>query len=315
MENQLKIEKELFAPLSVEEKKVNVIVRPSIGYWKDAWNRLSKDKMALISLITIIAIVGAAIIVPMFSKYDYAANNLTQTYLKPSAEHWFGTDDLGRDLFVRNFYGARYSLIIAVLAAVINLCIGVIYGGVAGFFGGIVDSILMRIVDILSSIPMTIYVIIFMAILNKPGAAGGSGLLTIVLGLSITYWIGMARIVRGDVLQLKQQEFVLAAKSLGASNGRILVRHLIPNCIGSIMVTLTLLIPEAVFTEAFLSFIGLGIAAPRASLGTLANEAMKGIYTYPYQLFFPAAMICIIILAFNLLGDGLSQALDPKNKR
>jgi len=315
MENQLKIEKELFAPLSIEEKKVNAIVRPSVGYWKDAWNRLSKDKMALISLITIIAIVGAAILVPMFSKYDYAANDLTQTYLKPSAEHWFGTDNLGRDLFVRNFYGARYSLVIAVLAAVINLCIGVIYGGVAGFFGGLVDSILMRIVDVLSSIPMTIYVIIFMAILNKPGAAGGGGLLTIVLGLSITYWIGMARIVRGDVLQLKQQEFILAAKSLGASNGRILVRHLIPNCIGSIMVTLTLLIPEAVFTEAFLSFIGLGIAAPRASLGTLANEAMQGIYTYPYQLFFPAGIICIIILAFNLLGDGLSQALDPKNKR
>ena len=315
MENQLKIEKELFAPLSAEEKKVNAIVRPSVGYWKDAWNRLTKDRIALISLITIIAIIGAAILVPMFSKYDYAANDLTQTYLKPSAEHWFGTDNLGRDLFVRNFYGARYSLIIAVLAAVINLCIGVIYGGIAGFFGGIVDSILMRIVDVLSSIPMTIYVIIFMAILNKPGAAGGGGLLTIVLGLSITYWIGMARIVRGDVLQLKQQEFVLAAKSLGASNGRILIRHLIPNCIGSIMVTLTLLIPEAVFTEAFLSFIGLGIAAPRASLGTLANEAMQGIYTYPYQLVFPAAIICITILAFNLLGDGLSQALDPKNKR
>jgi oligopeptide transport system permease protein len=315
MENQIKIEKELFAPLSAEEKKINAIVRPSVGYWKDAWNRLTRDRIALISLIAIIAIVGAAILVPMLSKYDYAANDLTQTYLKPSAEHWFGTDNLGRDLFVRNFYGARYSLIIAVLAAVINLCIGVIYGGVAGFFGGIVDSILMRIVDVLSSIPMTIYVIIFMAILNKPGAAGGGGLLTIVLGLSITYWIGMARIVRGDVLQLKQQEFVLAAKSLGASNGRILVRHLIPNCIGSIMVTLTLLIPEAVFTEAFLSFIGLGIAAPRASLGTLANEAMQGIYTYPYQLFFPAGIICIIILAFNLLGDGLSQALDPKNKR
>ena len=172
----------------------------------------------------------------------------------------------------------------------------------------------MRIVDVLYSIPLTIYVIIFMAILNKPGAAG-SGLLTIVLGLSITYWIGMARIVRGDVLQLKQQEFVLAAKSLGASNTRILIRHLIPNCIGSIMVTLTLLIPEAVFTEAFLSFIGLGIAAPRASLGTLANEAMVGIYTYPYQLVFPSVMICLIILAFNLFGDGLSQALDPKNKR
>lgn len=312
---KLKIDKDLFAPLSAEEKKVNAVVRPSVGYWQDAWRRLKKDKMAILSLIVIIAVVLAAIFVPIFSKYDYAANDLSSTYLKPSAEHWFGTDNLGRDLFVRNFYGARYSLIIAVLAAFINLVIGVIYGGVAGFFGGVVDGILMRIVDVLSSIPMTIYVIIFMAILNKPGTAGGGGLLTIVLGLSITYWIGMARIVRGDVLQLKQQEFVLAAKSLGSSNLRILVRHLIPNCIGSIMVTLTLLIPEAVFTEAFLSFIGLGIAAPRASLGTLANEAMQVIYTYPHQLFFPAAIICIIILAFNLLGDGLSQALDPKNKR
>lgn len=314
MENQMKIEKDLFIPLSEEEKKVKVSVRPSVSYWKDAWMRLKKDKFALASLIVIVVIIAAAIFVPWFSKYDYAANNLSATYLKPSAEHWFGTDNLGRDLFVRNFYGARYSLLIAVLAAVINLFIGVIYGGIAGFFGGMVDNILMRIVDVLYSIPLTIYVIIFMAILNKPGAAG-SGLLTIVLGLSISYWIGMARIVRGDVLQLKQQEFVLAAKSLGASNFRILIRHLIPNCIGSIMVTLTLLIPEAVFTEAFLSFIGLGIAAPRASLGTLANEAMVGIYTYPYQLVFPAVMICLIILAFNLFGDGLSQALDPKNKR
>ncbi|OOM81885.1 oligopeptide transport system permease protein OppC [Clostridium puniceum] len=314
MENHLKIEKDLFTPLSEDEKKVNTVVRPSVGYWKDAWNRLRKDKLAMVSLVVIIAIVAAAILVPMLSKYDYAANDLSQTYLKPSAEHWFGTDNLGRDLFVRNFYGARYSLMIAVLAAVINLCIGVIYGGVAGFFGGMIDNILMRIVDVLYSIPLTIYVILFMAILSKPGSSG-SGLSTIVLGLSITYWIGMARIVRGDVLQLKQQEFVLAAKSLGASNFRILIRHLIPNCIGSIMVTLTLLIPEAVFTEAFLSFIGLGIAAPRASLGTLANEAMVGIYTYPYQLVFPSMMICLIILAFNLFGDGLSQALDPKNKR
>lgn len=314
MENQLKIEKELFTPLSVEEKKINATVRPSIGYWQDAWRRLKKDKTALVSLIIIIVIVAGAVLVPMLSKYDYAANDLSSTYLKPSAEHWFGTDNLGRDLFVRNFYGARYSLIIAALAAVINLFIGVMYGGVAGFFGGVMDTILMRIVDVLSSIPLTIYVIIFMAVLNKPGA-NGSGLLTIVLGLSITYWIGMARIVRGDVLQLKQQEFVLAAKSLGATNARILIRHLIPNCIGSIMVTLTLLIPEAVFTEAFLSFIGLGIAAPRASLGTLANEAMQGIYTYPYQLLFPSAIICLIILCFNLFGDGLSQALDPKNKR
>ena len=314
MENQMKIESELFTPLSQEEKKIDAIVRPSVSYWKDAWMRLKRDKFAIVSLIVIIVVVAGAILVPMISKYSYEANDLSATYLKPSAQHWFGTDNLGRDLFVRNFYGARYSLLIAVLAAIINLVIGVLYGGIAGYFGGMVDNILMRIVDIIYSIPLTIYVIIFMAILNKPGAAG-SGLLTIVLGLSISYWIGMARIVRGDVLQLKQQEFVLAAKSLGASNIRILIRHLIPNCIGSIMVTLTLLIPEAVFTEAFLSFIGLGIAAPRASLGTLANEAMVGIYTYPYQLVFPSIMICLIILAFNLFGDGLSQALDPKNKR
>ncbi len=313
-QQQVKIEKDLFTPLTEEEKKVDVIVRPSIGYWKDAWNRLKSQKIAIISLIAIIVIVLAAIFIPMTSKFNYAENNLGMTNMKPSAEHWFGTDQLGRDIFVRVFYGARYSLTIAVVAAVINLVIGVLYGGIAGFFGGKVDNILMRIVDVLYSIPLTIYVIILMTILNKPGS-GGSGLWTIILALSISYWIGMARIVRGDVLQLKQQEFVLAAKALGASNTRILIRHLIPNCIGSIMVTITLLIPEAVFTEAFLSFIGLGLVPPKASLGTLANEAMQAIYTYPSQLLFPAVMICLIILSFNLFGDGLNSALDPKNKR
>lgn len=314
MEQQIELEKDLFTPLSEDEKKVNAIVRPSIGYWKDAWIRLKKDKISLISLGLVILIIIGAITVPMLSKYNYATNDLMSTNMKPSAEHWFGTDQLGRDIFVRVFFGARYSLIIAVVAALINLVIGVLYGGIAGFFGGKVDNILMRIVDIIYSIPLTIYVIILMTILNKPGS-GGSGLWTIILALSISYWIGMARIVRGDVLQLKQQEFVLAAKALGASNTRILIRHLIPNCIGSIMVTMTLLIPEAVFTEAFLSFIGLGLVPPKASLGTLANEAMQAIYTSPYQLVFPAAMICLIILGFNLFGDGLNQALDPKNKR
>lgn len=314
MEQQIELEKDLFTPLSEDEKKVNAIVRPSIGYWKDAWMRLKKDKISLISLGLVILIVIGAITVPMLSKYNYATNDLMSTNMKPSAEHWFGTDQLGRDIFVRVFFGARYSLIIAVVAALINLVIGVLYGGIAGFFGGKVDNILMRLVDIIYSIPLTIYVIILMTILNKPGS-GGSGLWTIILALSISYWIGMARIVRGDVLQLKQQEFVLAAKALGASNTRILIRHLIPNCIGSIMVTMTLLIPEAVFTEAFLSFIGLGLVPPKASLGTLANEAMQAIYTSPYQLVFPAAMICLIILGFNLFGDGLNQALDPKNKR
>lgn len=311
---ELSLDKELFTPLTDEEKKVDVVVRPSISYWKDAWMRLKGNKVALTSLCIVVLIILSAIIVPMCSKYDYATNNLLMTNLKPSGEHLFGTDQLGRDIFVRVFMGARYSLTIAIVAAFINLVIGVLYGGIAGYFGGKVDAILMRIVDVIYSIPLTIYVIIFMAILNKPGS-GGSGLGTIILALSISYWIGMARIVRGDVLQLKQQEFVLASKALGVSDFRILIRHLIPNCIGSIMVTLTLLIPEAVFTEAFLSFIGLGLIPPKASLGTLANEAMKAIYTYPWQLLFPAVMICLIILSFNLFGDGLNDALDPKNKR
>ncbi|MDR5586744.1 MULTISPECIES: ABC transporter permease [Clostridium] len=314
MEQEVNLEKDLFTPLTEEEKKIEVIVRPSIGYWKDAWNRLKKNKMAIISLIGIIIITAAAILVPMTSQYTYDSNSLSAVNLKPSAEHWFGTDQLGRDIFVRVFFGARYSLMIGVAAAFINLFIGVLYGGIAGFCGGKIDNLMMRIVDVLYSIPLIIYVIILMTILNKPGS-GGSGLSTIILALSISYWIGMARIVRGDVLQLKQQEFVLAAKALGASNTRILIRHLIPNCIGSIMVTLTLLIPQAIFTEAFLSFIGLGLVPPKASLGTLANEAMKAIYQYPYQLLFPALAICLIILAFNLFGDGLSEALDPKNKR
>ncbi len=314
MEENLSLDKELFTPLTSEEKKIDVVVRPSISYWKDAWMRLKSNKVALTSLCIVVLIILSAIIIPMCSQYDYATNDLTMTNLKPSAQHLFGTDQLGRDIFVRVFMGARYSLTIAIVAAFINLVIGVLYGGIAGYFGGKVDAILMRIVDVIYSIPLTIYVIIFMAVLNKPGS-NGSGLGTIILALSISYWIGMARIVRGDVLQLKQQEFVLASKALGASDFRILIRHLIPNCIGSIMVTLTLLIPEAVFTEAFLSFIGLGLVPPKASLGTLANEAMKAIYTYPWQLLFPAVMICLIILSFNLFGDGLNDALDPKNKR
>lgn len=310
----LGLDKDLFTPLREDEKDLNINVRPSVGYWKDAWRRLKANKVALISLIVIVIIILASMIVPSFSKFSYDSNNLDLANMKPSSEYWFGTDQLGRDIFVRCFYGARYSLMIGFAAAFINLIIGIIYGGISGFVGGRLDNIMMRIVDVLYSIPLTIYVIIFMAAFNQPGS-GKSGLSTIILALCISYWINMARIVRGEVLQLKQQEFVLAARALGASGSRILFRHLIPNCIGSIIVTMTLLIPQAIFTEAFLSFIGLGINPPLASLGTLANDAQKVLTVYPYQLLFPAVMICLIILAFNLFGDGLSEALDPKNKK
>lgn len=312
----LDIDKELFTPLSEEEKNFEQIVRPSVGYWADAWRRLKNNKVALFSLIMIVVVVLFAFLGPVIMEkvmgYTYYDTNLNGTDLRPSAQHWFGTDNLGRDLFVRVMYGSRYSLIIAISAAAINLVIGVLYGGIAGFFGGKVDNIMMRIVDVLYSIPTQIYVIILMATFKKEGS---TGLTTIILAMAISYWVGMARIVRGDILSLKQQEFVLAAKALGASKTRILFRHLIPNCLGSILVTLTLFVPQAIFTEAFLSFIGLGINAPLASLGTLANDASGLLSTAAYQLLFPAGAICIIILAFNLFGDGLTEALDPKNKR
>ncbi|WP_084766965.1 ABC transporter permease [Clostridium nigeriense] len=319
MENlkyDLDIDKELFTPLNEEEKKFEEIVRPSVGYWADAWRRLKNNKVALFSLIMIVIVVLFAFLGPILMEkvlgYTYYDTNLQATDLRPSAQHWFGTDNLGRDLFVRVMYGARYSLIIAISAAAINLVIGVLYGGIAGFFGGKVDNIMMRIVDVLYSIPTQIYVIILMAAFKKEGS---TGLTTIILAMAISYWVGMARIVRGEILELKQREFVLAAKALGASKVRILFRHLIPNCMGSILVTLTLFVPQAIFTEAFLSFIGLGINAPLASLGTLANDASGLLSTAAYQLLFPAGAICIIILAFNLFGDGLTEALDPKNKK
>lgn len=312
----LNIDSELFSPLSLDEKKSHDIVRPSVGYWANAWRRLKSNKVALFSLIMIVVIIAFAVFGPILVEklfgFTYKSTDKTASNLLPNAKHWFGTDNLGRDLFVRVMYGARYSLIIAFAASILNLVIGVLYGGIAGFLGGRVDNIMMRIVDILYSIPTLIYVVLLMEVLKKEGS---TGMFAIIVAMAISSWVGMARIVRGDILQLKQQEFVLAAKTLGASKKRILLKHLIPNCLGSIIVTMTLFVPSAIFTEAFLSYIGLGLNAPLASLGTLANDAKGLLTTQPYQLLFPAAMICLIILTFNLFGDGLTEALDPKHQK
>ena len=301
------INKDLFVPLEREILQVQK-KEETLGYWQDAWIRLKKNKMALLGLIIIVCLIVVAIFGPIFSSHTYDEQNLMMTNSSPSWEHWFGTDNLGRDIFIRVLYGARISLAIGIVASLLNLFIGVIYGGIAGLFGGKIDRIMMNIVDILYSVPTLLYVILLMVIL-KPG------LINIFIALGIGYWLQMARIVRGQILSMKEQEFILAARTIGVSKKRILFRHLLPNAMGAIIVTMTLAIPDAIFTEAFLSFIGLGVSAPMASWGVLASEGVNNLRAYPFQLFFPAVAISVTMLAFNFLGDGLRDVLDPKMRR
>ncbi len=301
------INKDLFVPLEREILQVQK-KEETLGYWQDAWIRLKKNKMALLGLIIIVCLIVVAIFGPIFSSHTYDEQNLMMTNSSPSWEHWFGTDNLGRDIFIRVLYGARISLAIGIVASLLNLFIGVIYGGISGFCGGKIDRIMMNIVDILYSVPTLLYVILLMVIL-KPG------LINIFIALGIGYWLQMARIVRGQILSMKEQEFILAARTIGVSKKRILFRHLLPNAMGAIIVTMTLAIPDAIFTEAFLSFIGLGVSAPMASWGVLASEGVNNLRAYPFQLFFPAVAISVTMLAFNFLGDGLRDVLDPKMRR
>lgn len=220
----------------------------------------------------------------------------------------FGTDALGRDILTRLMYGTRISLMVAFVAALVNMVIGILFGGIAGYAGGMVDTIMMRIVDIISTIPLTLYVILIMVLL-------GSGLQSIIVALGTVYWVDMARVVRGQVLSLKNQEFVLAAKTIGSSSKTVLFQHLLPNAMGSILVTVTMLIPSAIFMEAFLGYLGIGLQPPLASLGTMCNDATENLRSCPHQLFIPALAICLIMFAFNFVGDGLRDALDPKLKK
>ncbi|NSW92176.1 MAG: ABC transporter permease [Firmicutes bacterium] len=294
---------------SNDSKKLNEsISRKSKSYWQDAWSRFKKDPFAMIGLFIIIIMVLSAIFGPMLSQYTYDGQAIADQNQSPSFKHWFGTDKFGRDIFVRVMYGARISLTIGFTVAAINMVIGVIYGGIAGYFGGRVDMIMMRIVDIMIGVPSLLYIILIMMFL-------GNTVKSILIALCLTYWIGTARIVRSQVLTQKNQEYALAAKAIGSSNLRILFKHLIPNSMGPIIVTVTFLIPSAIFSEAFLSFLGIGIQVPMASWGTLANEAIPTIFTRPYQMFFPALAISITMFALNFIGDGLRDALDPRLKK
>lgn len=297
-----------FAPLPNRQATAERITTPPISFLADAWRRFKANPMALFGLVLLAIFLLAAFVGPLFTTHGYADQSLILRDQPPSAEFWFGTDSLGRDLFVRTLYGGRISLAVAFFAGMLQLFVGVIYGATSGLLGGKWDNLMMRIVDIIDTIPLSIYVILLAVILTP-------GLTSIFLAIGIVYWTRMARLVRAQVLSLKEQEFMLAARALGANRWRLVLRHLIPNALAPIIVQLTFAIPEAIFTEAFLSFIGLGVSAPMASWGVLASDGFKGLRSYPWELAFPATAIILTTLAFNFVGDGLRDALDPKLRR
>lgn len=329
-------------PASEAEKESLVVMRESVSFWKDGFRRLRKNKVAMVSLIVIILIMFISFIVPMFYPYSYktqikGANNLAP--MQYSADelarieagekvfpHILGTDKMGRDYAIRVMMGSRISLTVGLIATAIILVIGSIYGSIAAFFGGWVDLIMMRIVDIIYTVPDVLLIVLLSFALKDPlekltqlpgfgwVQTVGTNLISIFIVFALLYWVGMARMVRSQILMLKESEYVTAARALGAKSGRIIKKHLLTNCIGTLIVTTTLQIPSSIFTESFLSFLGLGVAVPLPSLGSLASDAINGINTYPYLLFIPALLISLIILSFNLLGDGLRDAFDPKLK-
>ncbi|MCW6664840.1 ABC transporter permease [Aerococcaceae bacterium NML191219] len=287
--------------------ETDVLSAKTISFWHEVWHTFLKNKLAIFGICVLMLVAVLAIVVPMVSPFSFS-DQTKHFNQAPNATHWFGTDNLGRDIFVRVWVGARISLLIGMAAATIDLIIGVLWGSIAGILGGRVDTVMMRIADILTAIPYLLVVIMLLVVMDK-------GLLPMIVALSITGWVRMARIVRGEVLSIKNQEYVLAARTLGADSKHLIVKHLIPNAMGAIIVTMTLSIPAAIFTESFLSYLGLGVTPPMASWGTMASEGADALKTAPWRLFFPALLISVTIFAFNAVGDGLRDALDPKLRK
>jgi len=307
-QEEVVLTEEQFTHVGKRLDSANRISRPTTTYLEDAWRRLRHNKVAMGAIVLLTLVLVMALLAPELSSYTMSAQDSKMINKGPSSIHIFGTDAMGRDLFVRCWEGARVSLFIAFVAAIINLVIGVLYGGISGFAGGKTDLIMMRVVEIVTTVPDLLWVILLMVIM-------GPGLHTIIIAIAITGWGSMARVVRGQVLQLKQSEYVMASRTLGGRGKWIIFKHLIPNTMGPIIIELTFSIPNAIFTEATLSYLGLGVPVPLASWGTLANEGSRMLLLFPYQLLFPALLISLTMLGFNLLGDGLRDALDPKLRR
>lgn len=300
------ISKDKFRKVGIDKDLGEAMARPRIGYWQDAWRRLKTNKVATLALILLLTIGIMTVIGPHINGFKYEEIDGLKKNLKPNSMHWFGTDELGRDVFSRVWQAGRSSMIIGILGALITTVVGIIYGAFAAYFGGKIDTIMMRIVEVLTSIPYLIVVILISIMVDSRGIG------TLILTLTLTGWCGMARLVRGQMLQIKQQEYIMAAEALGVSPWKIIIKHLIPNSLGVVIVAITFSIPNYIFAESFLSYLGLGPQPPATSWGALASAAQSNFVFYPHQLFFPALMIALTMLSFTLLGDGLRDALDPK---
>lgn len=332
----MQIDPALFQPASDEEKAQQLTQRQSVSFFKDAMGRLKRNRLAMFCLWLLIVITLIAIFVPMFYPYTYTQQDVSGKHMAPFEyskkeqariaagekvfPHIMGTDNLGRDYCIRVIYGTRISLMVGFVSALIVIVIGIIYGSISGYFGGRVDLIMMRIVDVIYSLPDVLIVILLSVAIkdviseskNDLVVRLGPGMISIFIVFGLLYWVGMARQVRGQVLSIKEQEYVLAAKATGAKPAQIIRKHMLPNCISVIIITAAMQIPSAIFTESFLSFVGMGVSMPMPSLGSLASDARSGLISYPYLLLFPAASIFLIVLSFNLLGNGLRDAFDPK---
>lgn len=309
-----KLTKEMFRPATHEQRNMEKIRRPSIKYWADVWRRLKQNKLAMVGLTIIIIAAIGTIFGFGINGHKYFEQNYDAINVHPNATYWFGTDDLGRDLFTRTWQGTMYSLIIGFTAAFLDLAIGVIYGGIAGMASRNVDALMMRIAEVIYSVPYMLVVILLSVVFSTQGQ--GTSLVILVIAMSITGWVPMAILVRGQVLQLKESEYSMAAGSIGASNGWILRKHILPNTLGPILVNLTLTIPRSIFAEATLGFLGLGLQQPKASLGNLANAGLAGLPVGNfYQIIIPSIFISMIMFAFNVLGDGVRDSLDPRLRK
>ena len=306
-EKNLVLTDDLFEKLPEEEKNSEFIAVAIKTFAKDAWDRFRRNPLALGGLIFLIIMIVLAIVVPEVSPYQFDSQDLANRNALPSFQHLFGTDKLGRDIFVRVMYGARVSLSIGFATAAINLVIGILYGGISGYVGGKVDMVMMRIVDIIYAVPSLIYVVLILLVF-------GDSIGSMMLAICLTSWIGMARQVRAQIMSLKEMEFSLAAKVIGASNSRILIRHLVINALGPIIVSLTMMVPGAIFTEASLSFVGIGLNPAIPSWGKLANDCRQLIFTQPLQIIWPVGAISLTILALNFVGDGIGEAFQARTR-